>query len=97
MKWIAHHIRLPDSSSTMGHQEGHSERVLRHIQLVADVLAKPLTRVRTLDLACLEGGFAFELAMQGAHAVGLEGRKENLDKCEAVRARETLNKPMSSR
>jgi len=51
MKWIAHHIRLPDSSSTMGHQEGHSERVLRHIQLVADVLAKPLTQVRTLDLA----------------------------------------------
>jgi methyltransferase family protein len=87
MKWIAHQIRLPDSSSTMGHQEGHSERVLRHIQLVADVLSKPLSQVRTLDLACLEGGFTFELAMQGAEAIGLEGRKENVDKCEAVRAK----------
>jgi Methyltransferase domain len=84
MKWIAHQIRLPNSSSTMAHQEGHSERVLRHIQLAADVLAKPLPQVRTLDLACLEGGFTFELAMQGAQAVGLEGRKENVDKCEAV-------------
>jgi len=87
MKWIAHQIRFPDSSSTMGHQEGHSERVLRHIQLVADVLAKPLSQVRTLDLACLEGGFMFELAMQGAQAIGLEGRKENVDKCEAVKAK----------
>ena len=86
MKWIAHQIRLADSSSTMGHQEGHSERVLRHIQLAADVLAKPLPQVRTLDLACLEGGFTFELAMQGAQAVGLEGRKENVDKCEAVKS-----------
>ena len=87
MKWIAHQIRLPDSSSTMGHQEGHSERVLRHIQLVADVLAKPLPQVRTLDLACLEGGFTFELALQGSQAVGLEGRKDNVDKCEAVRTK----------
>ena len=85
MKWIAHQIRLSDSSFTMGHQEGHSERVLRHVQLVADVLGKPLSELRTLDLACLEGGFTFELAMQGAQAVGLEGRKENVDKCEAVK------------
>ena len=91
MKWIAHQIRLPDSSSTIGHQEGHSERVLRHIQLVADVLAKPLSQVRTLDLACLEGGFTFELAMHGAQAIGLEGRKENVDKCEAVRAKMGLS------
>jgi hypothetical protein len=86
MKWIAHQIRLPNSPSTMGHQEGHSERVLRHIQLVADILAKPMSQVRTLDLACLEGGFSFELAMQGAQVVGLEGRKENVDKCEAVKS-----------
>lgn len=75
MKWIAHQISLPDSSSTMDHQEGHSERVLRHIQLVADLLAKPLPQVRTLDLACLEGGFTFELAMQGAQAIGLAGQE----------------------
>ena len=86
MKWIAHQIRIPDSSSTMAHQEGHSERVFRHIQLVADVLAKPLSQVHTLDLACLEGGFTFELAMQGAQAFGLEGRRDNVDKCEAVKA-----------
>src|ERR1700730_17922695 len=87
MKWIAHQIRLPDSSSTIGHKEGHSERVLRYIQLGAAVLAKPLPQVRTLDLACLEGGFTFELALQGAQAVGLEGRKDNVDKCEAVRTK----------
>jgi hypothetical protein len=86
MKWRAHQIRFPDSSSTMSHEEGHSERVLRHIQLAADVVAKPLNQVQTLDLACFEGGFTFELALQGAQAVGLEGRKENLDKCEAVKA-----------
>jgi 2-polyprenyl-3-methyl-5-hydroxy-6-metoxy-1,4-benzoquinol methylase len=75
----------------MDHQEGHSERILRHIQLVADLLAKPMRQVRTLDLACLEGGFTFELAMQGAQAVGLEGRQENLDKCEAVRVKIDLS------
>lgn len=91
MRWIAHQIQLPDSSATMDHQEGHSERVLRHIQLVADVLAKPFNGARVLDLACLEGGFTFELAMQGAQAIGLEGRKENLDKCKAIKSRAGLN------
>jgi 2-polyprenyl-3-methyl-5-hydroxy-6-metoxy-1,4-benzoquinol methylase len=87
MKWIAHQIRLPDSSATLDHQEGHSERVLRHIQLVSDLLHKPFGQARVLDLACLEGGFTFELAMQGAQAVGLEGREENLEKCAAAKSR----------
>jgi len=87
MKWIAHQIRFPDSSSTMGHQGGHSERVLRHIQLVADVLAKPLSQVRTLDLSCLEGGFMFELAMQGAQAIGLGEEKRTLISAKPSRLR----------
>lgn len=87
MKWIAHQIRFPDSSVTLEHQEGHSQRVLRHIQVVADLLSKPIAEARILDLACLEGGFTFELAMQGAQAVGLEGREENLKKCRNAETR----------
>jgi SAM-dependent methyltransferase len=75
----------------MEHQEGHSERVLRHTQLVADLLPNPIAQARVLDLACLEGGFTFELAMQGAQAVGLEGREENLTKCEAIKTQGRLS------
>ncbi|HEX6504788.1 MAG TPA: class I SAM-dependent methyltransferase [Terriglobales bacterium] len=84
MKWIAHQIRTA-SSATMNHQEGHSQRVLRHVQLAKDLFQKPFDKMRVLDLACLEGGFSFELAMQGADTLGLEGRLENVDKCEAVK------------
>lgn len=46
----------------MSHREGHLERALRHIQLGGDVLAESFSQARALDLACLEGGFTFELA-----------------------------------
>lgn len=64
--------------------------MLRHTQLVLDfldLLKKPLSEASVLDLACLEGGFTVELALQGIYAVGLEGRKANVEKCnKAARA-----------
>ena len=36
--------------------------------------------LRILDLACLEGLFSLELAMQGARVVGVEIREGNLTK-----------------
>jgi SAM-dependent methyltransferase len=38
-----------------------------------------------LDIACLEGLFAIELARRGAKVVAIEGREANLDKAEFVK------------
>jgi SAM-dependent methyltransferase len=54
------------------------ERLRRTVQMVADLSSKPLEQLRVLDLACYEGQFAIEFALQGAEAVGIEGREENI-------------------
>jgi SAM-dependent methyltransferase len=63
------------------------ERVRRTVQVVADLSSKPLDQLRVLDLACYEGQFAIEFALQGAEVVGIEGREENIAKAR-LRAQE---------
>ena len=41
-------------------------RLRRIVQVAADLLGKPLSQARVLDLACLEGHYGIEFAMQGA-------------------------------
>jgi hypothetical protein len=50
------------------------------MQIISDTAKKPLDRLRILDLACLEGLYAVELALHGATVVGIEGRATNLAK-----------------
>ena len=58
----------------------HGTRLRRFIQAVSDSARRPLGELRVLDLACLEGMFAVELARMGASVVGIEGREANVAK-----------------
>lgn len=79
--WTAHPIQLAPGVATIS--EGVNENQLlylaRVVQAVRD-LAGPIDQLRVLDLGALEGGFAIELAMQGAQCVVVEGRQVNCDR-----------------
>jgi hypothetical protein len=54
-------------------------------QIIEDWRKKSWADLRILDLACLEGVYSTELALQGAKVVGIEGRKANLIKADFVK------------
>lgn len=79
--WSAHNIRLEGDVYTMGKGVTGDEIKLRRIlQCVSDIARRPLDSLRILDLACLEGLYAVELARHGARVVGIEGREANIEK-----------------
>ncbi len=87
-EWTAHNIHLRDNIYTydQGHPKfedqltGYGLHLRRIIQSVADTTNQPLSTLRVLDLACLEGGYGIELARHGAEVVGIEGREANVEK-----------------
>lgn len=79
--WTNHNIRLKDELYTIGnHLVGSEVKVRRFLQAIADLTGRSFSELRVLDLACLEGLYGIELALQGAQVVGIEGREENLEK-----------------
>jgi SAM-dependent methyltransferase len=82
--WTAMAIRLSDGSYTKDPAPDY--RLRRLLQIAADLLRKPLSQCRVLDLACLEGHYAIEFALHGAEVVGIEGRASSVAKCEFVKA-----------
>jgi hypothetical protein len=77
--WTDHNIHIAGDLYTIG-DDVVSPRLRRIVQIVSDVSQAPLASLRVLDLACLEGLYAVELARQGAQAVAIEGREVNLEK-----------------
>ena len=77
-EWTAMAIDLGQGRSTM--QPAADWRLRRIVQVAADLLGKPLSQARVLDLACLEGHYGIEFAMQGATVVGIEVRESNIVK-----------------
>lgn len=77
--WTAHNIHLADDVSTLG-ADYEADKLLRIVQLVADLGGAPIDRLSILDLGCLEGGYAVEFARRGARVVAVEGRRANLEK-----------------
>ncbi len=59
-------------------------RRARIIQVVCDLTKKPISELRILDLASLEGHFSFEFASKGAQVTGIEGRQSNIEKALAL-------------
>jgi len=79
--WTAHNILLGGGVYTIKPAIAGDEVKLRRIlQIVSDLSQRPLSSLRVLDLACLEGMYAVELARHGAEAVGIEGREVNIEK-----------------
>lgn len=76
--WSAMAIRLGPGAYTRDDQVDF--RLRRLVQVAADAVGKPLSACRVLDLACLEGHYAIEFALQGAKAVGIELREANIAK-----------------
>src|ERR1700712_2944833 len=80
--WTAMAIRLKDGSYTRAPAIDY--RLRRLLQVSVDLVGKPLTQCRVLDLACLEGHYAIEFALHGAEVLGIEGRAASVAKCEFV-------------
>jgi 2-polyprenyl-3-methyl-5-hydroxy-6-metoxy-1,4-benzoquinol methylase len=79
--WTAHNIQLAGDISTIDNKVVGDEYQLRRIiQIFSDISQKPLEKIRALDLACLEGLYAIELARRGAQVVAIEGREANIEK-----------------
>ena len=83
-------IPLPFGLWTRGNEGIPHTRLRRIVQIVSD-LAGPLDRLRVLDLGCLEGLMALEMARHGARAVGVEIREAHVLK--ARFCREALRLP----
>ena len=80
-EWTAHNIRLDNDIYTIAKKiTGDEIKLRRVIQIVSDIAGKPLSHLRVLDLACLEGLYTIELAKHGAEVVAIEGRKANIEK-----------------
>src|SRR5207237_6924907 len=72
---------LGDGIYTLSAEPTGDEVKLRRVtQIVSDVLGGRFEGARILDLACLEGMYALELASRGAEVVAIEGREANLEK-----------------
>jgi SAM-dependent methyltransferase len=78
-EWTAMSIHLGDNRYTRLPPVA-DWRLRRFVQLVADLLGKPIGQARVLDLACLEGHYAIEFALHGAEVMAIEIRDDNIAK-----------------
>jgi len=80
-QWTAHNIKLDGEIYTIDDQIiGDEIKLRRIVQIISDIAGRPLEGLRVLDLACLEGLYAIELARHGARVLAIEGREANLEK-----------------
>jgi len=84
--WTAHNIHLVGDVYTIQNGvTGDEFRLRRVMQVINDLTSGPLHNLRILDLACLEGMYAVELARMGARVLAIEGREANLAKAAFVK------------
>ncbi len=79
-EWTDHNIRLQDDIYTISRTGTTSRKLQRILQVVSDLSRKPFKDMRVLDLACLEGLYGIEFALQGASVLAIEGREQNIEK-----------------
>lgn len=86
--FVHHNIVLSNGDQTLPSEpvlaDGeYSRAALRIAKLVCPPVGQ--RRPRVVDLGCLDGGYAVEFARAGYHAVGLEARASNVERCDFVR------------
>jgi SAM-dependent methyltransferase len=90
-EWTAMSIHLGDNRYTRL-PPAADWRLRRFVQLVADLLGKPISQARVLDLACLEGHYAIEFALHGAEVTAIEIRDANIAKARYAKEQMGLDK-----
>lgn len=84
--WASDNLPLGNGLYTIGEEATPLPRLNTLVQLVADISNQPIEKLSFLDLACLEGVFSLEFALQGAKkVVGIEGREANVAKAQFVK------------
>lgn len=86
-RWTAHNIPLSLKESTLGASLpliGDDART-KAVKAVLRLILGDLRGRRLLDLGSLEGGIALEMAREDMEVLGVEGRKENYEKCLLVK------------
>ncbi len=91
VNWTSHNIPLTQNESTIDKKDlpliGNDIRT----NVIKKVLYRFVSRnnslagLRLIDLGCLEGGIAFEMAREDMEVVGIEGRKSNFLKCQLIK------------
>lgn len=81
-EWTNHNIRLAGETYTIDKEAvtGAEVKLRRVAQTIADLSGQSFENLRVLDLACLEGLYGIEMALQGAKVVAIEGREANVEK-----------------
>ena len=96
-KFTAHNILLNNGKRTLDDNAvllGESavwKSIEASLNLFFPHAREDRSRLRVVDLGCLEGGFAVEFARMGFDTLGIEVREENMAKCNYVK--ENLNLP----
>ncbi len=91
--FTAHNIRLDDGSFTKPEQTWQMEDLplLKFTrQFLRTIFRDGVSGKRVVDLGCLEGGYAVELARAGFDALGIEIRETNFENCQRVKAATNL-------
>ena len=84
--WHSHNVALPYGVFTLGPEPtGDNYRAVKFVRLAADLLRRPLSDLRVLDLGCGEGLYALEFAQHGAQTLGIESRDYHLARAEFAR------------
>ena len=97
MKFTAHNILLNNGEKTMGNDTillGDSavwKSILQSLDLFLPGTREERSKLRVVDLGCLEGGYAAEFAKLGFDTLGIEAREENIQKCNYVKEKMGLS------
>ena len=93
IRFTGHNILLDNGQKTMGNdvtllaESGFWKSIEKTVNKFFILNpGQDRSKVRVVDLGCLEGGYAVEFARMGFDTLGIEARETNIEKCNYVKA-----------